>query len=82
MLDAILNHIRVSRWMLDEMAMPGRLFDEIVELLYGRTVSSERGSESATCLLTRNTLTPPSSSWWIHECSIVWSVPFFLFSTW
>ncbi len=32
--DALLNHIRVSRWMLDEMAMPGRLFDEIVELLY------------------------------------------------
>jgi polyhydroxyalkanoate synthase len=27
-------HMRVDRWMLDELAMPGRLFEEVVEHLY------------------------------------------------
>ena len=27
-------HMRVDRWMLDEPAMPGRLFEEVVEQLY------------------------------------------------
>lgn len=27
-------HMRVDRWMLDELAMPGRLFEEVVEQLY------------------------------------------------
>jgi polyhydroxyalkanoate synthase subunit PhaC len=30
------THIRVSRWMLDEMPMQRRLFEEIIELLYRR----------------------------------------------
>jgi polyhydroxyalkanoate synthase len=27
-------HARVERWVLDELAMPGRLFEEVLELLY------------------------------------------------
>jgi polyhydroxyalkanoate synthase len=31
---AIAVHARVERWALDEFAMPGRLFEEVLELLY------------------------------------------------
>lgn len=32
--DALVNHMRVERWMHDEFAMPGKFFTEIVERLY------------------------------------------------
>lgn len=31
---ALRTHIRVERWSLDELSQPGRLYEEIVELLY------------------------------------------------
>lgn len=31
---ALVTHMRVERWMLDEFPLPGKLFTEIVELLY------------------------------------------------
>lgn len=31
---ALLTHLRVERWTYDEFALPGRLFEEVVELLY------------------------------------------------
>ncbi len=31
---AMLTHLRVQRWTLDEFAMPGRLFDDVLNLLY------------------------------------------------
>ncbi len=30
----LLTHLRVERWTCDEFALPGRLFEEVVELLY------------------------------------------------
>jgi polyhydroxyalkanoate synthase len=33
---ALATHMRVERWTLDEFALPGRLFEEIVERLYRR----------------------------------------------
>jgi hypothetical protein len=30
------THVRVQRWMLDEFAMPGRLFEDVVQRLYRR----------------------------------------------
>jgi polyhydroxyalkanoate synthase len=33
-LERLLLHFRVERWILDELPMSGRLFDEVVELLY------------------------------------------------
>lgn len=32
--DALANHMRVERWLHDEFPLPGKLFTEIVELLY------------------------------------------------
>jgi polyhydroxyalkanoate synthase len=32
--ERLLLHYRVERWMLDELALPGRLFEDVVELLY------------------------------------------------
>lgn len=34
--EAMQTHLRVNRWMLDEMPLPTRLFCEVVELLYRR----------------------------------------------
>jgi polyhydroxyalkanoate synthase subunit PhaC len=31
---ALLTHLRVERWTYDEFALPGRLFEEVVEVLY------------------------------------------------
>lgn len=31
---AVAIHVRVERWLLDEFALPGRLFDEVLEQLY------------------------------------------------
>jgi polyhydroxyalkanoate synthase len=33
---ALKTHMRVERWTLDELALPGRLFEEVVERLYRR----------------------------------------------
>jgi polyhydroxyalkanoate synthase len=35
-LDAALGHLRVERWALDELPLPGRLLDDITEWLYRR----------------------------------------------
>ncbi|HEY0523564.1 MAG TPA: alpha/beta fold hydrolase [Stellaceae bacterium] len=40
---AMLTHLRVQRWTLDEFAMPGRLFDDVLGLLY-RGDAFARGS--------------------------------------
>ncbi len=33
---ALATHLRVQRWTLDELALPGRLFDDVIERLYRR----------------------------------------------
>jgi polyhydroxyalkanoate synthase len=37
-MQALQTHLRVIRWMHDEMPLPGRLFEEVVELLYRRNL--------------------------------------------
>ena len=73
--EALLTHLRVLRWTMDEMALPKRLFEEIVELLYrenrfvggslkinGRIASPEKISAPVLSIVeSRSRVVPPSS---------------------
>jgi polyhydroxyalkanoate synthase len=76
-------HMRVERWSLDEMAMPGQLFEDIVEELYrhdrlmrgqlvlrGRRIAPERvGCPLLTVLNPSSRITPPQSVLPFHEAA-------------
>ena len=77
------NHIRVERWTHDEFAMPGKLFTEIVELLYRndqlmngtlRIGNREIGPRDMKAPLLnvidpRSTIIPPQSILPFHEAA-------------
>jgi polyhydroxyalkanoate synthase subunit PhaC len=78
---ALDTHIRVERWSLDEFPLPGRLFEETVELLYrgdrfmagtlvvgGRPARPERVEAPLLCVFDpRSRIVPPGSVLPFHE---------------
>jgi polyhydroxyalkanoate synthase len=80
---ALATHVRVERWTLDELAMPGRLFEDVVERLYRRdellagtlVVDGVRvGPRSLTAPLVsvvdpRSAVVPPSSVLPFHDAA-------------
>jgi polyhydroxyalkanoate synthase subunit PhaC len=77
------THMRVERWMHDEFPLPGRLFTEIVELLYRndqlmkgslRIGTRQIGAQDVTAPLLnvidpRSTIIPPQSILLFHEAA-------------
>jgi polyhydroxyalkanoate synthase len=80
---ALGTHLRVERWALDEFALPGRLFEDVVERLYRRdelmagalTVGGRRvGPASLTAAMVnvvnpRSRVIPPASIVPFHEAA-------------
>jgi polyhydroxyalkanoate synthase len=81
--EAFATHMRVERWMHDEFPLPGRLFTEIVELLYrndrlmqgrlcvaGRQVGPRDLKVPLLCVVDpRSTIIPPKSIIPFHEAA-------------
>ena len=65
---ALATHLRVERWTLDEFAMPGQLFEDVVERLYRRdelmagtlTVASGRAGPTVLTAPLRSVVDPRS----------------------
>jgi polyhydroxyalkanoate synthase subunit PhaC len=80
---ALATHLRVERWALDEFALPGRLFEDVVERLYRRDelmagTLSVAGREVGPAALTvpmlnvvnpRSRVIPPQSIVPFHEAA-------------
>jgi polyhydroxyalkanoate synthase len=81
--DALVTHMRVERWMHDEFPLPGKLFTEIVELLYRndclmqgelRVAGKKIGPRDLTAPLLsvvdpRSTIIPPKSIVPFHQAA-------------
>jgi polyhydroxyalkanoate synthase len=81
--NAFATHMRVERWMHDEFPLPGRLFSEVVELLYrrdklmqgtlcvaGRQVGPRSLDAPLLCVVDpRSTIIPPESILPFHEAA-------------
>jgi polyhydroxyalkanoate synthase len=81
--EAFVNHMRVERWMHDEFPLPGRLFTDVVELLYRNdrlmqgalSIAGRRiGPRDLTAPLLnvvdpRSTIIPPQSIIPFHEAA-------------
>jgi polyhydroxyalkanoate synthase len=80
---ALATHLRVERWTLDESALPGRLFDDVLERLYRRdelmagtlSINGARvGPESLTAPMVnvvdpRSVVIPPRSVLAFHDAA-------------
>jgi polyhydroxyalkanoate synthase len=81
--EALANHMRVERWMHDEFPLPGKLFTDIVELLYrndrlmqgelrvaGRKIGPSDLKAPLLCVVDpRSTIIPPKSIIPFHEAA-------------